>query len=51
LFCWSLKLGIRFLHFPLNPVLNYFGGRMVSILFSSSTAPLGAVSVPGLCAI
>jgi hypothetical protein len=36
LFCWSLKLGIHFLPFPLNPVSNYFWGRMVSIPFSSS---------------
>jgi hypothetical protein len=25
LFCWSLQLDIHFLHFPLNPVLIYFG--------------------------
>jgi hypothetical protein len=24
LFCWSPELGISFLHFPLNPALNYF---------------------------
>jgi hypothetical protein len=27
LFCWSPELGIHFLHFPLNPVLNYFWGE------------------------
>jgi hypothetical protein len=27
LFCWSLELDIHFLHFPLNPILNYFRGE------------------------
>jgi hypothetical protein len=36
LVCWSKELSVHFLHFPLNPVLNYFGGRMVFIPFSSS---------------
>jgi hypothetical protein len=36
LFCCSLDLGICFLHFPLNPLLIYFEGRMVSIPFSCS---------------
>jgi hypothetical protein len=27
LFCWSLELGIHFLHFPPNPVLIYFWGE------------------------
>jgi hypothetical protein len=27
LFCWSLELSVHFLQFPLNPVLNYFGGK------------------------
>jgi hypothetical protein len=27
LFCCSLEQGIHFLHFPLNPVLIYFGGE------------------------
>jgi hypothetical protein len=33
---WSLDLGICFLHFALNPLLLYFGGKIVSIPFSSS---------------
>jgi hypothetical protein len=24
LFCWDQELGIHFLHFPMNPVLNHF---------------------------
>jgi hypothetical protein len=36
LFFWSLDLGICFLYFPLNPILIYFWGRMVSIPFLSS---------------
>jgi hypothetical protein len=36
LFCWSLELDIHFLHFPLNPILIYFWGKMVSIPFLSS---------------
>jgi hypothetical protein len=36
LFCCGLELGIHFLHFPLNPVLIYFWGGMVSIPLLSS---------------
>jgi hypothetical protein len=37
LFCWSLNVGICFLHFPPVPVLTtYWGGKMVSIFFLSS---------------
>jgi hypothetical protein len=34
LFCWSLDLGICFLHFPLVPVLIYCWGEISFPLFS-----------------
>jgi hypothetical protein len=39
LFCWSPELSICFLLFPLNPVLNYFWGGMVSIPFFFFSLP------------
>jgi hypothetical protein len=46
--------GVHFLHFPLNPVLIYFGGRggeWFPFLFHLPIIPLGAVFVPVLCVI
>jgi hypothetical protein len=48
LFCWSLNLGIHFLHFPLVPILIYYWGKngfhpfsifpsFLLVLFQSST--------------
>jgi hypothetical protein len=52
LFCWSLDRGIHFLHFALNPILLYFGGReWFPSLFLLPIFPRDTVSVPGLCVI
>jgi hypothetical protein len=52
LLCWSLDLGICFLHFPLIPVLICcWGENGFHPFFHLPIIPLGAVTVPVLCVI
>jgi hypothetical protein len=51
-FCWSLDLGICFLHFPLVPVLIcYWGGKWFPSFFHLLIFALATVTVLVLCVI